>query len=185
MVVVAKDESFTDKGFEAFKKQLASAVKRRDVAQVVAVASPQVKTGFGMEDEGPEALRRLLGAEEGWTALSKTLAMGCAKTADGEFSCPALFSRAPDELDWTQHAIVVGAPGLRASPEERSKARTRPANEVIKVIDAGKRWTRVRTLDGVEGHVRSSQLYMPLGPRTGFIRQDGRWVMRFFVLGGD
>lgn len=194
------DEADKDPSFKAYRDRLLAAIEQRDIAAVVAMASPDIKLSFG-GDEGRDTLREWLtgaDAEPYWTVLKRVVSEGGRFEEGGLFMAPWSFHYVPpDDVDFYNVAIVAGTNvRLRAEPSTGGRVIRALSYEVVemppyqegridRVEDAsGREWIRMRTYAGEEGWIASAYLRFLIDFRAGFQKDDrGAWQMTFFVAG--
>jgi hypothetical protein len=89
-----RDECAKLAGSEAFRQQLADAVKARDAQAVAALAAENVKLDFGDGAGRTELIARLVEPDtELWAALDELVALGCAVSGESELTLPWYFAQ--------------------------------------------------------------------------------------------
>ncbi|HKY96011.1 MAG TPA: SH3 domain-containing protein [Kiloniellales bacterium] len=192
------DDAGQQPTFKTYRDKLIAAVEKRDVAAVVAMASPEVELSFG-GDSGRETLRQWLSAADAepyWESLERVLKEG-GTFQEGLFIAPWTFHYvAPETMDIYSIAIVAGKNvRLRAEPSTAGKVIRALTYEVVemppydqgredRVTDpSGREWLRVRTTVGEEGWMASEFLRFLIDYRAGFQHTPQGWQMLFFVAG--
>lgn len=192
------DDAGQQPAFKAYRDKLIAAVAKRDVAAVVAMASPEVELSFG-GDNGRETLRQWLSAPDAepyWSSLERVLKEG-GTFQEQLFIAPWTFHYvAPETMDIYSVAIVAGKNvRLRAEPSTSAKVIRALTYEVVemppydqnredRVTDSsGREWLRVRTTIGDEGWMASEFLRFLIDYRAGFESGPQGWQMIFFVAG--
>lgn len=191
------DEAAADPSFVLFRARLLEASQARDTSFVLSVLDSNAKLSFG-GDDGVEGFRRLWLAEprpEGkdvWAVLTRTVALGSTYEANSAAGtarviAPYVFGAWPDALDAFEHVAVVGENvNVRAAPDTTAEVLTALTFSLVPTLyDASvpEGWRAVTLADGRTGYVAARYLRSPIGYRMGFVKEDGRWRITFFVAG--
>ena len=186
--LLPRDEAASKPDFLAFRRQLQSAVARKDAAAILKIADPAVIVDFG-GGEGIEFLEKFINdrGRDFWGEFGRALAMGGTFDADGGFSTPYVYSAWPDEFDaFDCMAVTARAVQLREKPTTISRALARLDFDIVEWIrDApeSKGWRHVRLASGRTGYVASGFLRSPTDYRAWFIFTQDGWRLRGFVAG--
>ncbi|MEP0546728.1 MAG: SH3 domain-containing protein [Rhodothermales bacterium] len=191
------DEAATDPSFVLFRARLLEAAQARDTSFVLDALDPTAKLSFG-GDEGIEGFRRLWLAEsryedeDVWTVLTRTVALGSLyDPGEGDrlpsATVPYVFGTWPDSLDVFEHGAIVGEHvRVRAAPDTTAEVLTALTFALVPTpYEAGvpEGWRAVTLADGRTGFVAARYVRSPIGYRMGFVREDGRWRITFFIAG--
>lgn len=191
------DEAVQDPSFVLFRARLLDAAQARDTAFVLSALAPDAKVSFGGE-HGVEGFRMLWlsglrpEGEDLWRTLTRAAALGSTYTARTENSpptvtAPYVFGAWPDTVDAFEHMAVLGERvRVRAAPRLDAETLTRLTYSIVPTLyDPGlpEDWRRVRLADGRVGYVVASYLRSPIDYRLGFVKEGGRWTIRYFVAG--
>ena len=192
------DEAAQDPEFLALRDQLLTAVRRRDVEAVVAIASEDIKLSFG-GDYGRERFRQQLIADDNgeggsyWTELEWALKLGGVFNRDhgGEhgrqFCTPYVSCSGPHQCvncDPFETLVAVSeqAP-VYDTADSDAAILTHLAYDVVTLVDYGSPRQRIRLEDGRIGYVAFPDFRSPIGYRAYFEKREGRWQMRIFIAG--
>lgn len=189
------DEAAKDPTFFTFRARLIQAVQRRDAAFILGIVSPKIQNGFG-GDDGIEAFKNTWKPErpqsELWTELATVLSLGGAFDKDGIFEAPYISAKWPEDKDGFELGAIIGEKvRVRAAPQISSSIMRELSFDIVDVPDwqtnkarGEKRdWIKVKLSDGQSGYVAEEFIRSPIAYRVGFQKQDGRWVMTFFLAG--
>ena len=106
------DEANQRADFFGFREKLQQRIATRDVAALLGIVHPDIKTTFG-DDNGIDAFKRLWRLDqrdsELWRELGAVLALGGTFEGSDAFVAPYVFSRWPDNFDAFDHVAVVGS----------------------------------------------------------------------------
>ncbi len=175
------DESANDSDLLLFRARLQIAVAARDMAAVVRMADPKIRTSFG-PDDGLESLKAKLAdpRHEIWGHLARALALG------GRFETPELFV-APYTAgcgDIDAMVIVGSNVNVRTKPSLTGEVIASLSYAVLRFVERETEgWTKVRLAGGRTGFVADEFLRSPIDYRAIFAKVDGRWRLSAFVAG--
>jgi hypothetical protein len=190
-----RDEA--NESFRQFRTQLLDALSRKDTTFVYGILDPVIKNSFG-GDEGIDGFKRLWEMDSAttpmWTALTRVLSLGGEQSDDSIFVAPYVFAFWPDSLDSFEHVAVIGSSvKVYEQPLPDARALGTVDHSILRLrawkglasdgIPADTIWANVQLPNGVQGWLRSADIYSPAGWRAMFVRQGGRWRMTFFVAG--
>jgi hypothetical protein len=185
-----------DPEFDRFRRQLETAVERRDLDKLLPLLAPDIRLSFGtapadakfrnFERSGPGGDG--LWQESLWGELDEVLHLGCATARNGvgvEYRAwPAMFVTG-DELDG--FGTWISRPGAvqRTKPNARAPIKQRlPSWTVLEEIgESIMPYLEVRTPKGRTGFVAHNQLRSLIDYRLVAKRQDGRWTITAFIAG--
>jgi len=193
------DEAKLDPAFLAFRTKLIAATDRKDAKYILSIVAPDIHNGFGGED-GIANFRKQWKLEspnsEFWKEFLPVIKNGGSFIGEGRnkmnhFSAPYVFSVWPEDIDIYEHAVIFGSDvNLRKSPVANGEIVGRLSYNVVKVADGepttdGKEpeWSKVTTLGGQTGYVKSDFVRRSIGYRAGFEKKRGLWKMTFFLAG--
>jgi hypothetical protein len=186
------DEAVQQPDFFSFRAQLLRAAQVRDTAYLYSTLAPDILNSFG-GDGGVAEFRRKWRPEEPtsevWTVLTDVLALGGSFYSDTLFIAPYTSSRFPAEFDGFEYLAIVGANvRARQRPGASSPVLTTLSFDVVRRADASygaedADWTAIQLADGRTAFVARSYVRSPIGYRAGFVRRDGRWLLRTLVAG--
>ena len=189
------DEAAKDPTFFTFRARLMQAVQRRDAAYLLSIVSPKIEVSFG-GDSGIEEFKTTWKPEraqsEVWLELATVLSLGGAFDKDGIFEAPYTSAKWPEDKDGFEFGAIIGEKvRVRAAPQVSSSIMRELSFDLVSVPDwqtnkarGEKRdWIKVKLADGQSGYVAEEFIRSPIGYRAGFQKQDGRWLMIFFIAG--
>ena len=110
---------------------------------------------------------------------------------DGKsFWAPYVYSNWPESMDAFEHVAAVRAGvALHATPAANAPRVATVDWEILKRMpkktedgQAGE-WIKVKTANGVEGWVATTDVYSPIGFRAGFSKRSGQWKLEALVAG--
>ncbi len=187
--VLPVDEAVKDPEFFVFRARLQRAVAARDTAALMQVVSPRILNSFG-GNSGRDEFReswRLQDPEKSplWDVLGFVLALGGRFTGDTSFYAPYTFRGSP--VDGFEGLIILGKNVMvRAQPDGSSPAIDTVSFEAVtkwREKSGTDKWEPVRTSKRRSGWVAQEYVRSPINYRAGFIRQQGRWLLRALVAG--
>ncbi|MEO5586375.1 MAG: hypothetical protein ABIQ81_01635 [Novosphingobium sp.] len=174
-------------GAAAFRTALAAAVRQRNAAALVALASPNVKLDFGDGSGAAELRQRLAGAEgrKLWRELDRIVPLGCA-VQQGNLAIPSMFTHDFRALDPFDIMVVTGVRvPLRATAGPAARPLRLLSWTVVTPLsgdDSAKPYRRVR-LGRQTGYVEAAKLRSPLDYRMIVSRGWGGWKIDAFLAG--
>jgi hypothetical protein len=187
--VLPLDEAVRNPEFFVFRARLQRAVAARDTAAIMRIVSPDILNSFG-GDGGREEFRQSWqlhspDRSELWEVLGFVLALGGRFDSDTSFYAP--YSMHATNIDGFEALIVLGRNVLvRAEPRGNSPIVDTVSYEAVtrwREKSGTDRWEPVRTSKGRTGWVAQEYVRSPITYRAGFIRQQGRWLLRALVAG--
>jgi hypothetical protein len=175
-------------GARAFREKLAAAVQARDADAVAALASPDVRLGFGGDDGRKRLTQKLKANGELLDELARLLPLGCAPSDGGGLTIPWHFAQDMGELDDPYSAMIVtGAQvPLHAAANAGSPARQNVSWDVV-TLDKGwfpdKPFQQVTTARGAKGFIATDKLRSMLDYRLLATRTGEGWRITAFLAG--
>lgn len=196
--ILPVDQAAQDPKFLEFRDNLLSAVRRRDVEAVVAVAAEDIKLSFG-GGYGRDQFRQNLVADDNgeggsyWAELEWALKLGGVFNGDPgddrgrQFCTPYVSctgSHQCGDCDPFETLVAVNdrAP-VYATADSESAILTHLSYDVVTLIDYSSPRQRIRLEDGRIGYVAFPDFRSPIGYRAYFEKREGRWQMRIFIAG--
>jgi hypothetical protein len=183
-----RDECASLPGARAFREALAAAVQKRDIDAIAALASEDVRLGFG-GDDGLARLRAKLGESNGELIdeLAGLLALGCAATDGGGLTIPWYFAEEYGDVDSYSAMLVTGREvPLYAGADTRSAVKARLSWNMV-TLDEGLRpgdtFQAVTGAGGMKGFMPTDKLRSVLDYRLLAVRQDDGWKITALVAG--
>jgi hypothetical protein len=192
-VLMPVDEAASVPDFFSFRAQLIAAVARRDVTALMSVVDPDIKNGFGGDnDNGKAAFERYWRPAAAdsmvWEVLATVLALGGGRAGEDAFEAPYVSSAWPTGVDGFEHIAVIGERvRVRKAPSPDAAELSQVSFEVLSRGRDGRvpdGWTSVTLADGRSGYIHSRFVRSPVDYRAYFARKDGRWRM-VMLLAGD
>lgn len=185
-----QDETARAPGFEAFKTRFMQAVKVHDVGWLESRITSQSHFGFGPNEQGVAGFRSRYHPEDPESSLWRTLQkiMGTAGSyhpEEGMVCFPWLYRRLPTS-EGESRAVILGVDvDVRAGPGAQTPVQERLSWDIVEVLGREGAWVRIRGPEGSlrSGWVHADFIHSPMGPRIGFVRQDGSWRIQFLVSG--
>jgi len=207
------DEGPRDASFAAFRRALIGIAGRRDLTALARHFHKDIRVGFGGQNGRAEAVKAMRGDAGRWRVLARVLRRGGrfqrakwrCRTPTGPKPCvlpgfiaPYTYFASPPKGRDVFETMVITASGvnLRAAPHRRAKVLARLSHRIVatpktprKTVD-GKAvpddWVEVELPGGKRGRrgfVARRFAVSPIDYRAGFVKQDGRWQMTFFLAG--
>jgi hypothetical protein len=200
------DEAPNDPSFLVFRKELITAIERKDLQFVQSILDPGIRNTFG-DDGGVKEFFEIWKPEQPdsplWTGLKIILSMGGTfEEYEGKrsFCAPYVFSaweriekNLPDADSAFTHAAIVGENvELRRSPDAAAEVVATLAYDVVKVDyeksirERNKEtfaWVKLTTLDGKDGYVLAQHVRSPIDYRACFEKSGDRWRMTALIAG--
>jgi hypothetical protein len=182
-----RDEAPRRPDFVAFRRTLMSAVKRRDVDAVVAIAAPDICLSFG-GSVGQDELRRLLAeSPEHWEILHTLLSLGGGWEGPDSFTAPYVSASWPQEHDSFEERAIVGS-RVRVRAEPRLDAAvlvllTECIVQVVQTAESREGWVPIGLGSKRIGYVSDRHIRSPIDYRAGFEFKERRWRMTSFLAG--
>lgn len=181
-----RDECAKLAGAEAFRQQLAAAVKARDAQAVAELAAEDVKLDFGEGAGRSELIERLTRPDsELWPALDELMALGCAASGENEFTLPWYFAQ-NIPIDPYDGMIVTGenVPLLRSAKADAPvvAALNWDAIELVAGLYPDKPFQQVKFGDK-QGYVATGKLRSLIDYRLIAQSDGGAWHIAMLIAG--
>jgi hypothetical protein len=183
-----QDECAGLPGARGFREALAEAVERRDADAIAAMASEDVRLGFG-GDDGRTRLRAKLQGRDGELIdeLAALLALGCAATDGGGLTIPWYFAQKLEDIDSYSAMLVTGEDvPLHAGADPQSAVKARLSWDMV-ALDGGLRpgeaFQAVTAPGGMKGFMPTDTLRSLLDYRLLAVRQDDGWKITALLAG--
>lgn len=179
-----RDEASRDQQLVAVRAKLRHSVAHRDVAGVLAVTSPEIRTSFG-PDDGLEFFKRDLANKRNaiWDELSTVLDLGGGFETPETFVAPFSYGCGEPGED----VVVVGrGVHVRSSPRLTAPIVSSVSFAVLHRSDevSPSNWQPVQLPDGRRGFIAARFVRSPIGYRAYFTKVNGVWRLAAFI-GGD
>ena len=185
-----RDDCAKVPGAAEFRRKLAQAVLANDAAGLAALASPDVKLGFG-GDDGRERFLAVLKESKGelMAEIRKMLPLGCAVTENGSLlTMPWYFAQDMGDIDGYAATIVTGEDvPLYAAADAASPVKQRISWDLV-MLDNGlypeRPFQEAKAPDGTVGYIATDKLRSLLDYRMLANREKGEWKITG-ILAGD
>ncbi len=183
-----RDECGTLPGARAFRERLAAAVIARDADAIAAMASPDVRLGFGGDDGRARLLQKLKQADGAlMSELEQLLPLGCASTDGGGLTIPWYFAQSFGDTDNYTAMLVTGLDVPLLATASRSAAVNRRLSWDIVSLDGGLHpdaaFQKVRAADGQSGFIATERLRSLLDYRLLAVRNGEQWMITALLAG--
>lgn len=182
-----RDTCGSVEGANAFREQLASAIRARDTDAFAALAAEDIRLDFG-GGAGKAELRTRLDdtALDLWDELRTLMTMGCSANAQGGITIPWYFDQDLGNVDPFEAMIVMGEniPVL-----ERGLATSRRVASVswdlvtLAAPMSDKNHQQVELADGTTGYIATGRLRSLVDYRLIASSRNGRWRITSFIAG--
>ena len=190
--VYPKDEAKKDPSLVAFRRQLISAVDRKDGKYISSILHAKVLAGLGGGVGKADFEREWDLADKNspfWTKFKFAITHGGyfeEKSMETKFTAPYAIFFFPDEDGTdteTERAVVMqtGVP-LRSMPNDTAPAVTTLNYDLVKIADAGNKdkWVGIQTADGKKGYLPGALLIRQTSPYAEFEKRNGKWSLVWF-----
>lgn len=183
-----RDECGTIPGARAFRERLAAAVQAHDADAVAAMASPDIRLGFGGEDGAKRFLAQLK-APDGklMNELAALLPLGCAGSDGGGLTIPWYFQQEVGDVDSYSAMLVTGVDvPLLAEARPGAAASEKISWDLValtKGLSPGAAYQQVKTASGKTGYIATDKLRSLLAHRLLAVRQGETWKITALVAG--
>ena len=175
-------------GAEAFRTQLAAAIKARDADRLAALAAPDVKLDFGGGSGTAELRTRLSRDEVLWGELADLMTLGCGVNEQGGITIPWYAAQdLGDAVDPGMAMLVTGeGVPLRADPQGDGPDVEAVSWDIVTLVgglEPNAKFQNVKTSDGTVGYIASDKLRSLLDYRLIASSRDGKWSFTSLVAG--
>jgi len=193
VLILPIDEAARDSSFFNFRTRLSRAVEEKDTSFIFSILAPGITFNFGWGN-GPDEFRKFWKFDQGlesefWDEMRTVLSMGGGFRDKDFFFAPYIWTRwrstrVGDAFEYT--AALEGA-RLYERPDTLSAVLRRVDYELLRNQENPpvhpENWLAVVTHDCRAGWVLKESVRSPIDYRAGFRRENGRWVLEFFVAG--
>jgi len=184
-----RDECGKVTGATEFRRKLADAVMAKDAEAIAALASPEVRLGFGGDDGRERLLARLKDPNDTLIGeIARLLPLGCGLNVAGDLTMPWIFAQELGDIDGYTANLVVGENvPLHAAADEKSAVEQRISWDLVELADGPYPegdLLPVTAPDGTKGYMHKSRLRSLLDYRLLAGRQIGVWKITA-ILAGD
>lgn len=182
-----RDTCATVEGADAFRAQLAKAIKERDADALAGLAAADIKLDFG-GSAGSAELRNRLGDESWnlWSELDALMELGCSANAQGGITIPWYFDQDMGRIDSISAWLVTGenVPVL-AAPDAGAKRVATISWDLVELValDPERDYQQVELADQTVGFIATGSLRSVIDYRLIASSRNGRWRITSFVAG--
>ncbi len=198
------DQGQISPSFRDFRRDLMSAVGRKDVSYLMERVSDKIKYSY-QGDEGKEGFKQAWGLDtnstesEVWQELNKILALG-GNFEDPEetiFTAPYVHTTFTQGYDPNEYAVVTGqGVRMREKPSRSSRNLATLSYDIVRLLPnpnprrerIGKErhpWIKVQMENGTEGYVYGKYVHSPVDYRASFEKVGDNWKMFLFLKGTE
>ncbi|RZK00624.1 MAG: hypothetical protein EOO76_11925 [Novosphingobium sp.] len=184
-----RDECGGLPGARAFREKLAAAVQARDADAIAAMATPDIRLGFGGED-GNKRFLAALKAPDGklLNELAALLPLGCAGSDGGGLTIPWYFQQELGDVDSGSAMLVTGVDVPLLAEAKPGAAMSEKLSwdlvSLTKGLTPGAPFQQVKSASGKTGFVATDKLRSLLAHRLLAVKQGQEWKITA-VLAGD
>ncbi|PJZ85466.1 SH3 domain-containing protein [Leptospira harrisiae] len=194
------DTSREDKDFFSFKQKLEKAISDKDIKFIESIVDPKISFDFSEDGMGKTKFLKYWNLNQNpknsdfWKVFSQTINLGFAYK-DNIWSAPFLFTQTPESVDSYSYSLITGnTVNIRNKPSKKGAVVTQLSWEFVKneydeTLKPDPKepcnWSKVCISDGQVGYVCEQYLRSPMDHRVGFSKKNNKWMMIFFVQGGD
>ena len=194
------DEGAADVSWLRFKKQLMSAIEKRDKQFVLSILDRNVRN----QDERARGIANFrkqweLDTDDSplWRELAQALQLGAAyitrDKGQRELCAPYLLGRWPEDIEPFKHGVMISrdAP-VQAEPSAASASIGALSYDIVTVSDwemddkapgVKQKWVKIR-YRGRDGYVPEEQIRSPIEQAACFVKTGGGWRMTAFAPAG-
>jgi hypothetical protein len=184
-----RDDCAGQPGMAEFRRKLAQALIQGDAAAIAALASPDVKLGFGGDDGRERFLAQLKEPKSELLAeMRRLLPLGCAISEEGALTMPWYFAQDMGDIDGYAATIVTGEDvPLYEKADAGSAVRQRISWDLVELNDGlypERAFQLVTAGGGAKGYMPTAKLRSLLDYRLLAERENGEWKITA-ILAGD
>ena len=182
------DDGAKNAEFQKAREGLLLAVKQKDKTFVVESLAPQVVTALGGgtgKENFLQTWQDLEPASPFWQKFERVLQHGAQFDSEsGEFHAPAV-SFDDSHLELPQAVVWNHVSGLYQLPEKGLRDQTLYGQQVTIFEPPArepntKEWSKICTLDGSRGYLRSKDIYSAFDEFAVFKKIDRKWLLTWF-----
>lgn len=182
-----RDTCHSVPGADAFRRELANAVRLRDSDAFLALAAEDIKLDFGGGSGRAELKKRLTDPDwKLWEELDQLLKLGCAANPQGGITIPWYFEQHIDKVDAMSGMLVTGENvPLLSAPDPKSSAVGAISWDVVSLdtLAPDDPYQSVTTVDGKKGYIATGKLRSLIDYRLMATRRNGNWSIVMLVSG--
>lgn len=181
-----QDTCASVEGADAFRRQLAAAVRARDVDALVGLAASDIKLDFGGGAGAAELRKRLNDPSWGlWEELDELMRLGCSANDQGGITIPWFFDQdlAADPLSVM---LVTGTNiAVLAEPDPDSRQIATVSWDVVKIdnLKPEEPYQQVELGDETVGFIATDKLRSLLDYRLIASSRNRKWSITSFIAG--
>jgi len=187
------DETQEDGSFAVFKKELKTAIQKKNSTFIEKILSDDVEYAFGADPERKSAVDGFLRHYElkdrnsfvFWKNLKEVIDLGCTKSGES-FVCPYVYSKWPDKLDSFSFVVTTKAKTpVRRKPESSAEILKFASVEILKLthVQQESLWYSVELGGKQIGFVSKSEARGPTDYRAEFQKTSKGWRLTYFIAG--
>jgi hypothetical protein len=199
------DEGPHDKSFVAFRRKLIRIVDAHDLKALQRYFHKNIRFGFGGGIGRIEAVKAMQGDPARWRALARVLRGGGrfqrtkwqCRSKKGTVPCVlpgfiapyTYYAMPPKGRDAHEIMVITGSGvNVRAAPNPKARVVARLSHRIVTVpkkpsTKRSESWVEIELPHGKRGFVSRRYAVSPIDYRAGFVKEDGRWQMTFFLAG--
>lgn len=199
------DEGPRDPSFAAFRRKLIRIVDAHDLKALQRYFHKNIRVSFGSGNGRIEAVKAMRGDPGRWRALARILRGGGrfqrtkwqCRSKKGTVPCVlpgfiapyTYYAMPPKGRDAYEIMVITGSGvNVRAAPNPKAKVVARLSYRIVTVpkkpsTKRSKSWVEIELPHGKRGFVSRRYAVSPIDYRAGFVKEDGRWQMTFFLAG--
>lgn len=183
-----RDECGSLPGARAFRLKLAEAVRTRDADTIAAMASEDIRLGFGGVDGRERFLAQLKQPDsKTMAALENLLQLGCAGSDGGGLTIPWYFQQNFGDTDSSSAMLVSGVDvPLRSKAAAESPVFEGVSWDVVTLVaglEPNAPVQHVRAGSGKTGYIETAKLRSLLDYRLLAVRQGNEWKITALLAG--
>ena len=199
------DEGPRDPSFAAFRRALIRIVDARDLKALERRMHEDIRVGFGGRNGRVAAVKAMQDDPERWPTLARILRRGGrfertkwqCRTKDGARPCVlpgfiapyTYYATPPRGRDAFEIMVITGSGvNVRAAPNRSATIVARLSHRLVTLPkkprgNVPQDWVEIELGRGKTGFVSRRFAVSPIAYRAGFVKEDGRWQMTFFLAG--
>lgn len=196
------DEAAKDSDLVRLRTELIAISSRKDAHALLAHLDPQIYFSFGTKNGSRSEFIKYWGLDvhisssHFWQAFAEVLSLGGRFAEDDPnlFTAPYSATCGPGLNDASGQSIVMGRDVIvRSQASSKSKPLGFLNYEIVNVLKRnGPRetlkgethvWQQIKAESGLTGYIWGKYLRSPLGFRAGFKKENGKWIVSYFVEG--
>lgn len=190
--LIPVDQSYKDNSLLKFKKEVFSAIEKKDTNFIISILDTNILNSFGGNGgitEFWEMWQMQDPNSSFWNELKKVFSMGGTFISNERktFAMPYLFSLWPEDLDpFTYVAAINKNVEIHESPSKSSKILRKINYDILLLLDyydENNNWKKVMTVDSLSGFIKKDFVRSPIDYRAILQKEKGKWKITSFVSG--